>query len=102
MTVTSRMLGATITAGGVRFAVWVPKAARVEVELHKHDDLIYHPLERTDDGLHTGTIPAVSVGARYKFRLDGEGSFPDPWSRFQPEGVHGPSEVIAPSTFTWT
>jgi maltooligosyltrehalose trehalohydrolase len=41
-------------------------------------------------------------GARYKYRLDGGDSFPDPASRYQPDGVHGPSQVVDPAAFTWT
>ena len=43
----------------------------------------------------------VQPGTRYRFRLNGEGSFPDPYSRSQPDGVHEPSEVIAPTAFKW-
>jgi maltooligosyltrehalose trehalohydrolase len=52
--------------------------------------------------MHEGFVPGIGVGARYQFRLDGAGPFPDPASRFQPEGVHGPSEVIDPNTFVWS
>ena len=41
-------------------------------------------------------------GARYRFRLDGGDAFPDPASRFQPEGPHGPSQVVDPTRFRWT
>ena len=44
MTATSRMLGTTITADGVSFAVWAPKAAQVDIELQTNDGVIYHPL----------------------------------------------------------
>ena len=102
MTSGTRGLGANLTGDGVHFAVWAPKVARVEVELQTHDGLIYHPLERDSGGVHAGVITGIGAGARYKFRLNDEGSFPDPWSRFQPEGVHGPSEVIDPHAFTWS
>ena len=38
----------------------------------------------------------------YRFRLDGENSYPDPASRFQPEGPHGPSQIVDPAAFGWT
>src|SRR5262249_29310787 len=41
-------------------------------------------------------------GDRYRYRVDGRGPFPDPASRFQPEGVHGPSEVVDPHAFAWS
>ena len=97
-----RFLGANLTGDGVYFAVWAPKAKRVEVEIQKPDGPTFHPLTREPDGLHAGVVSDIGAGTRYKFRLDGQQSFPDPRSRFQPEGVHGPSEVIDPAAFTWT
>jgi maltooligosyltrehalose trehalohydrolase len=47
-------------------------------------------------------VAGVRAGQRYRYRLDGEGPFPDPASRFQPEGVHGPSEVVDPTRFRWS
>ncbi|MEA2510652.1 MAG: maltooligosyltrehalose trehalohydrolase [Thermomicrobiales bacterium] len=101
-TTLSRPLGATITTEGVSFAVWAPKAELVEVELQSSDGAEYHPLTRDEKGVHSGTVPAIGAGARYRYRLDGGDSYPDPASRFQPEGVHGPSEVVDPTAFSWT
>jgi maltooligosyltrehalose trehalohydrolase len=54
-------------------------------------------------GYFSALAPAARVGDRYRFRLDGEeGLFPDPASRFQPDGPHGPSEVVDPALFAWT
>jgi maltooligosyltrehalose trehalohydrolase len=60
-------------------------------------------LEPEGDGYFAGTVGSAGVGSLYRFRLD-EGSdlYPDPESRFQPEGPHGPSQVIDPSVFPWT
>jgi maltooligosyltrehalose trehalohydrolase len=52
-------------------------------------------------GFFSATLGGQGAGVRYKLRVDGEGPFPDPWSRSQPEGVHGPSEVVVPD-FPWT
>jgi len=60
------------------------------------------PMERHADGLHTVTVPGVQPGSRYFYLLDDERTRPDPVSRFQPEGVHGPSEVVSPGAFPWT
>jgi maltooligosyltrehalose trehalohydrolase len=49
-----------------------------------------------------GLLAEVGAGERYRYRVDGQGPFPDPASRFQPEGVHGPSEVVEPSGFAWS
>ncbi len=59
-------------------------------------------LEKQDDGMFEVFVPGLAAGARYRYRIDGEGPYPDPASRFQPEGVHGPSEVIDPARFAWT
>src|SRR6476469_7812004 len=47
-------------------------------------------------------VPGMAAGARYRLQLDGGEAFPDPASRFQPEGPHGPSEVVDPAAFRWT
>jgi len=36
------------------------------------------------------------------YLLDGAGPYPDPCSRFQPQGVHGPSSVVDPAAFEWS
>jgi maltooligosyltrehalose trehalohydrolase len=95
-------LGAWPVSGGVRFRVWAPEHARVEVSWTSQSAAGLHRLDRQQDGTHVGTVPGLAAGARYVYQLDGSGRWPDPASRFQPEGVHGPSEVVDPSTFTWT
>ena len=98
----SSRLGATIQIGGVHFAVWAPAAKSVEVEVHGKGGLVHYSLSRDAHGFHEGLVPGLSAGSRYKYRLDRGPSYPDPASRFQPEGVHGPSEVIDPLAFQWT
>jgi maltooligosyltrehalose trehalohydrolase len=60
------------------------------------------PLLRTAGGYFTTVVPGVEAGDRYRFRVDGRGPFPDPASRFQPEGVHGPSEIVDPRQYAWS
>jgi maltooligosyltrehalose trehalohydrolase len=60
-----------------------------------------HPL-RPGPGYHSAVIPGVAAGARYRFRLDGAHAYPDPLSRFQPDGPHGPSLVVNPAAFPWS
>jgi maltooligosyltrehalose trehalohydrolase len=84
--------------GGVHFRVWAPKADRVEVDLGDRRVA----LSRVRDGYYGGLVHTLQPGARYRYRLDGGPSYPDPASRFQPEGPHGPSEVIDPRSFPWT
>src|SRR5262249_44279908 len=61
-------------------------------------------LDKENNGYFSGFVADVHAGTRYWLRLDDEENalFPDPASRFQPEGPHGPSEVIDPHTFRWT
>jgi maltooligosyltrehalose trehalohydrolase len=58
-------------------------------------------MDRARDGTWSVRVPGLQAGARYRFALDGRSPMPDPASRFQPEGVHGPSEVIDPSSYRW-
>ena len=91
-------MGATPTVDGVRFRVWAPVALRVEVEL---DDGRRVALQAQHDGLWSGLVGGAGPGTRYRYRLDDHLSRPDPYSRSQPEGVHGPSEVVDPDAFEW-
>ena len=93
--------GVTRTPDGtVRFQVWAPRVKKMAVQLLAPALTI--PMERTPDGLHTAIVSTINSGARYFYVLDEERTRPDPVSRFQPEGVHGPSEIIDPSAFSWT
>ena len=84
-----------------RFLVFAPSAGTVEVRLLSPGERVVL-LERDDLGYHHGVVDGVKAGARYLYRLDGGKELPDPASRFQPEGVHGPSMVIDPDAFSWT
>lgn len=83
-----------------RFLVFAPSAGAVEVRLLSPEERVVL-LERDDPGYHHGVVDGVKAGARYLYRLDGGIERPDPASRFQPEGVHGPSMVIDPGSFSW-
>jgi maltooligosyltrehalose trehalohydrolase len=87
-------------AGRTRFRVWAPQRKTVDVCLHDPGGLRYLPLEKGAGGYFEGTHP-VSTGALYKYRLDGGDTFPDPCSRFQPEGPHGPSLIVDPGRYGW-
>lgn len=87
-------------AGSCRFLVWAPKAERVEVHVvHPGDRLL--ATEPIGGGYHALTADEVGPGTRYFYRLDGRAERPDPASRFQPDGVHGPSQVVD-QRFAWT
>jgi maltooligosyltrehalose trehalohydrolase len=59
-------------------------------------------MTRVEGGYHQIGIPGVPPHARYVFRVDDAEEFPDPASRFQSDGVHGPSELVDLSSFPWT
>src|SRR4029079_11039991 len=59
-------------------------------------------LGRDAEGFFSGVITGVAAGTRYRFRVDGDRLRPDPASRYQPDGPHGPSAYIDPTAFVWT
>jgi len=89
-------LGATPEADGrgTRFAVWAPHADRVDAVLLDPDEVIELP--PAGDGFFAGVAAGAGPGRRYRYRLDGGDELPDPASSFQPDGVSGPSAVVAP------
>lgn len=92
-------LGATITPGGVSFRVWAPNARESVVVVL--EDGGRRELERDADGYWAGEVRGIGAGTRYRYRIDGGDPRPDPASRFQPDGVHGPSVVVDPDRFAW-
>jgi maltooligosyltrehalose trehalohydrolase len=82
----------------VTFRVWAPTAEALTLELDGEQSLA---LSTSGDGLFERTTDAAGPGTRYQFRLDEDGPFPDPASRYQPAGVHGPSEVVNPEAYEW-
>jgi maltooligosyltrehalose trehalohydrolase len=86
--------------GRVSFRVWAPAVHRLAVVLRGGDAVV--DLHREDSGYFEGTA-AARAGDRYAFRLDqSEKLYPDPASRYQPEGPHGPSQIVDPSAFPWS
>jgi maltooligosyltrehalose trehalohydrolase len=95
-----RPVGAeTLSDGQAHFRVWAPIRKRVAVVVENGSTV---ELEPHEDGYFAGIAPA-EPGSRYRYRLDNDSTlYPDPASRFQPGGPHGPSEVIDPTAFRWT
>jgi maltooligosyltrehalose trehalohydrolase len=93
-------LGARLVGGRCTFGLWAPTAQRAELR-------VLSPAETTvemtaqERGYFAATVDGVAPDARYLFRLNGSLERPDPASRHQPEGVHGPSAVV-PHRFDWT
>jgi len=87
---------------GVHFRVWAPERHQVDVVIEGDAGSRPVPLARDADGYWSGTVPDAVAGTRYRLRLDDGDHFPDPASRWQPEGVHGPSVVVDHTAFAWT
>jgi maltooligosyltrehalose trehalohydrolase len=87
-----------VVEGGVYFRVWAPNAKRVDVALGS----AHHAMTAEAGGYFSAILPEAKVGDTYRYRLDGGDAYPDPVSRYQPEGPHGPSQVVDPCAFRWT
>jgi maltooligosyltrehalose trehalohydrolase len=88
------------------FRVWAPKASHLDVVLEENlttnAGRSFQPLAREEDGYFSGTAQA-GAGGLYRFRINNdEQLYPDPASRFQPAGPHGPSCIVNPRQFQWT
>ena len=103
-TTTTNPFGAVPVEGGVTFRVWAPRRKRLQVVLVDSDGT---EIERADlmeevDGFFSAHVPVAQAGSLYWYQLDDESKrYPDPASRFQPQGVHGPSQVIDPGKYGW-
>src|SRR6267378_5171658 len=84
-------LGAVPGPEGTHFRVWAPKADSLSVTVLGGRSV---PLRRASEGYFTGRADGVRAGARYFYRFSDGRERPDPASLLQPEGVHGPSEVV--------
>jgi maltooligosyltrehalose trehalohydrolase len=84
-----------------QFLVWAPQANRVEVKIVAPCEKVV-PLQKIERGYHQTTVEGVEPGASYLFRLDQEKERPDPASRYQPFGVHQPSQLTDRNAFRWS
>ncbi|OQW37321.1 MAG: malto-oligosyltrehalose trehalohydrolase [Nitrospira sp. SG-bin1] len=99
MTPHMSLLGAQVVEKGVQFRVWAPKAERIDVVLGSGHT---RPLDRDGDmGHFTGIVSDANSGMTYRYRIDEKQDYPDPCSRFQPEGPHGPSQIVDNSSYRW-
>jgi maltooligosyltrehalose trehalohydrolase len=97
--------GAEPAPAGVHFRVYAPKRARVAIVVQAAGSRRARTIALAPDGggYFSGLADDVRVGDRYQVRLDDDRDlYPDPTSRFQPEGPGGPSEVVDPAAFAWT
>src|SRR5437899_421775 len=94
-------------AGGVHFRVWAPKCRKVEAVLEGEtiagSEMLQRvvELESGEDGYFAGLAADAVDGSLYRYRLDEGKTYPDPASRFQPQGPDGPSQVIDPDLYSW-
>ncbi len=99
-------IGAEVqSSGGVHFRVWAPRRSTVSVVIQDADQRLIDEvsLAAEADGYFAGFSLAANTGQRYGFRLDDDSHlYPDPASRFQPEGPHKLSQIVDPASFEWT
>jgi maltooligosyltrehalose trehalohydrolase len=98
----------------VHFRVWAPDRRTVDVVIEGRVTPLVREAsaaaaadgrgagKRDERGYFSALVPGTGEDTRYKLRLDGADLYPDPVSRRQPEGPHGPSQVVDPSRFVWT
>jgi malto-oligosyltrehalose trehalohydrolase len=86
--------------GVTRFRLWAPGARSVALWLEDRGRAL--PMPRDAEGWAELAVREAPPGTRYRFQIDGDLLVPDPASRFQPDDVHGPSEVVDPLAYTWS
>ncbi len=123
-------LGVTLASGRTHFRIWAPACQELTLELQRthsrmdgngqqsrlprlgeSSDIVVrsttdnswqqHSMQRTADGCFELELPQELAGATYRYVLAGGQRRPDPTSRFQPEGVHGPSQIVDACCYQW-
>jgi maltooligosyltrehalose trehalohydrolase len=95
-------IGAEVREVGAHFRVWAPKTRGVSVLLDRAPGAVEHRLRAEREGYFSGLVHDARAGDLYWFRLEGvDRLLPDPASRYQPEGPHGPSQIVDPSRYAW-
>ena len=90
--------GAELQADGkVRFRLWAPPHREIQIEL----DGEAGAMQPVGEGWHELVTDHARAGTRYRFVLPDGLRVPDPASRYQPQDVHGPSEVVDPAAYVW-
>lgn len=93
--------GAEVLSQGVRFRLWAPDCQSVSLCLDGQQATTETPMQRSETGWYETVVAEAGPGTRYRFRIDGDLRVPDPASRFQPDDIHGASEVIDPASYSW-
>src|ERR1700692_4680313 len=89
------------TDGAWEFSVWAPDRQKVALHIFGSRDR-FIPMNKDSCGYHQVLVSDIEPQSRYVYRLDDIQEHPDPASRFQPDGVHGPSEIFDLAAFQWT
>lgn len=92
--------GANVVKGGVQFRVWAPRLRNLAVVLP--DSGQRFPMTQERRGDFAVFVPGLEAGQDYMLQTDTGALRPDPVSRFQPHGVHGPSRIVDPAPFEWS
>lgn len=88
--------------GGVLFRLWAPGAENIELCLiNNGEQPVFSDMEALPAGWFQLKNREAVVGSLYQFRINGDLLVPDPASRFQPQDIHGPSQIISPVEFDW-
>jgi maltooligosyltrehalose trehalohydrolase len=103
-------VGAERIGNGIHFRVWAPERKTVKLAMSSKSEDLARVLPTTEvelqaegNGYFSAHLPDVGVETLYRYLLDDDPQpYPDPASRFQPQGPHGPSQVVDASTFGWT
>jgi maltooligosyltrehalose trehalohydrolase len=91
--------GAFVEDGGALFRVWAPACVGLSLFLEDYSQTVI--MERQALDFYEAFVPGVQPGALYRYVLPDGSKRPDPASRFQPQDVHGPSELIDPKAYAW-
>lgn len=91
--------GAFVTREGIDFKVWAPSTAQVDVIVHGETPLQI-PMRAMGNGVFCAQIAKLKASIEYQFQIDGQ-RYPDPYSRFQPHGPHGPSMAVDTRAYGW-
>jgi len=95
------MFGPVIQRDGCLFRLWARPGAKIELVIEGDPSRPAIAMSPEKDGIYRAHVDGAGPGTRYWFKIDGAGPFPDPASRYQPLGVHGPSQIVALEEFRW-
>lgn len=93
--------GAEFAAGNTRFRLWAPSASKVALHLEGPGTPSILAMRQQDGGWFQLETVLAPMGKRYRYQIDDGLLVPDPASRYNPDDVHGASEVVDPAAFDW-